>query len=527
MDYCNRSTVDKNAVYTNSSSKPATLIMMVTLLAIIAISSLSFSYPGLSKSVSLHPAVVRNKRRDFIRMIGVFIIIVFFALFIFFFNQFAPSFGTVSSISPSANITYVPNLHLITPSVTTSGDLAFKLPVTDNGNATSSAPINVPVSNVNIAPTAVVTPVNQTVNASQRVTLDGSNSNDYKDGGTIASYSWVQTAGPPVTLQGANTAKASFAAPSSVNEDTSLTFALIVRDNHGATSTNPATTNVLVKDLNIAPIPKDVVLPSTTVNDSTNSKPIATTNNTTSTNIPSQAMSSSSSSSPLSSSTLSQSSQPQKQQQLPVQQQQQGNQSQQTLSSIYPYTYQGPPSSALYPFQLPQQQQQVQQQRVLPPASSASPLALPPPIAIAGASQIVDANTNVVLDGRNSFIPSVLQQQQPEQAISSNNRAIIAYQWTQLPIGIPVNITGANTPTPRFTAPMLPYDTTLAFSLRVVSNDGMVSSNSAVVYVMVKHYSGANSISSSGIQQQMIPPQQQQPQSFPLYPYPYIYSPNR
>jgi hypothetical protein len=120
----------------------------------------------------------------------------------------------------------------------------------------------------------------------------------------------------------------------------------------------------------------------------------------------------------------------------------------------------------------------------------------------------VDANTNVMLDGRNSFVP-ILQQQANTTTIAgiNNNKMIVAYQWIQLPVGVPVNITGANTPTPTFTAPMLPYDTTLAFSLRVMSNDGLVSSNQAVAYVMVKHYSATNNIgSSSGVQQ----PQQQQ-----------------
>ena len=197
----------------------------------------------------------------------------------------------------------------------------------------------------------------------------------------------------------------------------------------------------------------------------------------------------------------------------------------QTGNSILPYPQ-------LYPYQLPSQQQQnqqlytpQQQQQLQPPqyASSSPPLssstlALPHPIANAGISQIVEANANVVLDGRNSYIPTMLQQQAPTAATiagannNNNNRIIIAYQWTQLPTGVPVNITGANTPTPTFTAPMLPYDTTLAFSLRVMSNDGMVSSNPAIVYVMVKHYTGASTAIGNGgtsIQQQPTTPQQQ------------------
>ena len=107
------------------------------------------------------------------------------------------------------------------------------------------------VKRVNIPPTAIVGP-NQTVNASQIVTLDGSKSFD-KDGGTIASYKWVQVSGSPtVTLTGANTAKATFKAPSS-NTDTTLTFKLTVTDSDGGASST-ATTNIHVKRFNQPPL---------------------------------------------------------------------------------------------------------------------------------------------------------------------------------------------------------------------------------------------------------------------------------
>ena len=47
----------------------------------------------------------------------------------------------------------------------------------------------------------------------------------------------------------------------------------------------------------------------------------------------------------------------------------------------------------------------------------------------------------------------------------------------------------ANTATPTFVAPMIPYDTMLAFGLKVLDSDGgAVSSNPTIVYVMVKHH---------------------------------------
>ena len=80
------------------------------------------------------------------------------------------------------------------------------------------------------------------------------------------------------------------------------------------------------------------------------------------------------------------------------------------------------------------------------------------------------------MDGRASYSPII------------GNGNIAAYQWTQLPTGIPVALTGANTAPPTFTAPIVPTDNTLlVFSLRVMDNHGTVSTNPAIVYVMIKH----------------------------------------
>jgi K319-like protein len=86
---------------------------------------------------------------------------------------------------------------------------------------------------------------NQIVNQGAIVTLDGTRSYD-PNGGTIVAYSWVQTAGIPISLTGAGTATPTFVAPS-VAADTILAFSLVVTNNNGATSNNPAIVYITVR----------------------------------------------------------------------------------------------------------------------------------------------------------------------------------------------------------------------------------------------------------------------------------------
>src|SRR6185436_5683212 len=67
----------------------------------------------------------------------------------------------------------------------------------------------------------------QTVNPAERVELDGSTSAD-PDNNPL-TYSWVQTAGPSVTLSNATASRLTFTAPSPT-QVTTLTFRLIVND---------------------------------------------------------------------------------------------------------------------------------------------------------------------------------------------------------------------------------------------------------------------------------------------------------
>lgn len=72
------------------------------------------------------------------------------------------------------------------------------------------------------------------VNETAKVTLHGQG----KDSdGTVVAYQWNQTAGPTVTLTGANQAQANFTAPM-VGSQTKLSFQLTAKDNQGATGSD-------------------------------------------------------------------------------------------------------------------------------------------------------------------------------------------------------------------------------------------------------------------------------------------------
>jgi Leucine-rich repeat (LRR) protein len=128
------------------------------------------------------------------------------------------------------------------PVVAVDTVLTFQLTVKDDKGAAASSSVAITVKAVpNVAP-SVNAGASQSVNEGASVALSGSGSDS---DGSIASYRWVQTAGPAVGLVNANTAVASFVAPQ-VTGDTILSFKLTVVDNRGASAV--ASTNVTVKD---------------------------------------------------------------------------------------------------------------------------------------------------------------------------------------------------------------------------------------------------------------------------------------
>jgi hypothetical protein len=103
---------------------------------------------------------------------------------------------------------------------------------TSTTTGTTSAIISQPIANAG-SPQSVI--------QGSLVTLDGTGSFS-PNGGTIVSYSWVQTSGTQVSLTGANTATPTFTAPTVA---TSLVFSLSVTDSTGAVS-SPVTVSVTV-----------------------------------------------------------------------------------------------------------------------------------------------------------------------------------------------------------------------------------------------------------------------------------------
>jgi serine protease len=114
-----------------------------------------------------------------------------------------------------------------------AGVIIVGLTVTDNAGAIATDLITIGMFLQ--APTAAITAATACVAGGSTITLDGTHSLDAD--GKIVAYEWTQLAGPPVALNGAGGAVASFTAPS----QGTLVFALKVTDNDGLSGTTQVT----------------------------------------------------------------------------------------------------------------------------------------------------------------------------------------------------------------------------------------------------------------------------------------------
>ncbi|MBW1890807.1 MAG: right-handed parallel beta-helix repeat-containing protein [Deltaproteobacteria bacterium] len=113
------------------------------------------------------------------------------------------------------------------PNVPDEGQMfTFQVTVTDTGDLQDTDTVDILVYSENIPPDANAGDDLYVV-SDGRVKLDGSNSSD--PDGSIASYSWVQTTGSPVTLEDADTARPGFLTPEVLSRE-ELIFELTIRD---------------------------------------------------------------------------------------------------------------------------------------------------------------------------------------------------------------------------------------------------------------------------------------------------------
>ncbi len=171
-----------------------------------------------------------------------------------------------------------PNTSTTTVTGLTQGTYIYKLTVTDNSNATSSAFDTVVVNPAANLPPIANAGAGQTITLpTNSVTVDGSASKDQD--GTITAYAWSQTSGPSA---------ATIASPATVSTGISglqqgiYIFALKVTDNSGATASDTLTITVNAA-ANLPPVAnagssKSITLPvnSVTLDGSLSSDPDGT-----------------------------------------------------------------------------------------------------------------------------------------------------------------------------------------------------------------------------------------------------------
>jgi hypothetical protein len=130
------------------------------------------------------------------------------------------------------------------PPVTEGAALTFGLTVSSTAGLSASDTCLVDVSGTDLPPSANAGP-NQTVSPYAIVTLDGSQSTSDDP---AASFQWVQTSGPAVTINYADTPRATFIAPDPGFAGGTLGFELTVTNTSGLQMTDQCLVNVSVAE---------------------------------------------------------------------------------------------------------------------------------------------------------------------------------------------------------------------------------------------------------------------------------------
>jgi hypothetical protein len=155
--------------------------------------------------------------------------------------------GTITSYSwtrvsgPNTPTTSGANTATLSLTGLITGQYSYRLTVTDNSGASSSALVNIIVAAVPNVPPVANAGTNQTITApASSVILNGSAS--YDPDGTIAAYNWVTISGPgTITINNSNTAM-----PSVIGLQPGVyTFQLTVTDNNGANASAQVSVTVL------------------------------------------------------------------------------------------------------------------------------------------------------------------------------------------------------------------------------------------------------------------------------------------
>jgi hypothetical protein len=397
---------------------------------------------------------------------------------------------------------------------------------------------------INNATLTKVTPTSE----KKVVTLDGTSSTDLD--GTIASYLWEQTAGPATKLSDIHSAKPTFVTPQTTS-DTTLTFRLTVTDDEGASTSTNANVMIksvnggsVDKSLTSREVTNNLSLPNSPNSlspdraltsgapdqNGTSLYSLKSSGNSAQSPILHPHLQNSTASSPTSSRASVGAAQPPAvadPSNVDISTGDRGESNNISGTTILNSDIAGtdkrrtgmvndineesPATSATNNIDSPLELQQLQSQVVQPqsPMTTATPstgnidpnfwgLPQPQPQQLQQSLQLpfypfslyqqnhlpitdspaqyltADENSYITLDGASSYNPNT-------------GGSIISYQWTQLSMGVPVALIGANTATASFVAPQVEHDSLLGFNLIVTDNIGVTNPTPFTFYVLVRN----------------------------------------